>query len=480
MKRNIRVILGALLGVTGSEVSVIQAYGDSHAWSLVERRENVGFKSPVQVDFVDFHFVDIHGNLKEITLPAHRAKSALTDGIYFDASSIAGYRTHTINNMSGEESFGAGSIEKSDLLAIADESAFFINPFVFNNFNNLAIFCDIYDEHNTSYAHDPRHVLKSAMQRAAQAGFTCDCGVELEFFILNRDGTLCESQGYCDALIDTALKSFKQTVMYSLYVSGIDLEKTHKEVAPGQHEIVVRYNNPLAVADSVTYLKHILISAAQSQGYKILFVPKLDAKQNGSGMHIHISLSDIETGNNAFYDATREDNLSHIARKFIAGNLYYLREITLLLNSSVNSFERLVPHHEAPVNICYGRKNRSAAIRIPEVSQDILVETNGRPMRIELRSPDASSNIYFALAAILQAGLEGIECEFENPVEVSDNLYTLTHDQRIDRGIAVLPQSLGESIECFEASTFAQKFLGLSLHQEIVVLKKVEWLKHSL
>jgi glutamine synthetase len=422
----------------------------------------------LSIKYVDFSFMDVAGHLKEITLPIERVEGALEKGIFFDGSSVAGY---TI-------------INDSDLLLKADLAGTFLSPWRGNGWQTAHIFCDIHKSATEPYPHCPRYVLKRALERAKNAGFKAYCGIELEFHLLkkNLDGTLAPTDDniYCDAITNIEMKNFKNSLLYALDFAGIEVEKTHHEVSCGQHEIVLRYGDPLLVADSLIMAKHIMQTAAEQNGYVITFMPKPIAKVNGNGMHMHFSLWDEATNKNLFYDAKKPSFLSDIAKHFIAGNLKHLQDMTLLLNSSVNSFKRLVPGYEAPVYLSWGYKNRSTAIRIPETDALEVTETDGAPMRMEFRSPDPTCNPYYAFAAIIHAGLDGIETKATPSVSIERNLYHATQEELTTLKIKTIPHSLGESLSIYKKSAFMKKVLGDSLHKRLGEIQEKNWEEYSL
>jgi len=238
---------------------------------------------------------------------------------------------------------------------------------------------------------------------------------------------------------------------------------------------VIKYTDPIKAADSLIITKYIIESVAESYKLHATFMPKPFAHYNGSGMHIHMSLFNVASGRNAFYDPLKDDGFSVIGKQFIAGNLNRLKEGNLLLNSSVNSFKRLVPGYEAPVYLCWGKKNRSAAIRIPDITQRSLEDSHGAPMRVEFRITDGSCNPYLAFATLIEAGMSGIENQEMVPDSVEQNLYHYSEDEIEQLGITTIATSLGEAIDEYRDSTFIQKLLGDSLHKKILDIHEHEW-----
>ncbi len=429
--------------------------------------EALSYYKDSQTRFVELLFSDIHGTLKSLTFPFHKVAGAIEKGAYFDGSSIA----------------GCTNINESDLLAKVDLSGFFLSPWT-KQMSTGYLFCDMYTSPTEKYQDSPRTILKKAMKKAEDAGYNINVGLELEFFIFKKDnnGDLVpvDSSGYCDALPTTELETFKSALLNGLFLAGVDIEKAHHEVAPGQYEIVLRYQNPLRIADSLLLTKHITQRIAQHfDGYYVSFMPKPITGVNGSGMHVHCSLWDIKENKNAFYDAEKPGFLSETAHYFIGGNVAHLQEMTLLLNSSVNSYKRLVPGYEAPVYLSWGFKNRSTAIRIPETSTDELIETNGAPTRMEFRSADPSSNPYLLFAGIINAGLDGIANKTAAPQHIEHNLYRSTKEECEELNIKIIPSSLGESVALFKNSDLMKQSLGESLHKKLVSIKEKEWDDYS-
>lgn len=414
------------------------------------------------VTFGSALFTTVDGDLKSVTFPHTKFESVLQSGFFFDGSSV-----------------GFARINKSDLLAKIDTDALYISPYQSSIIGNTGFaFCDTYDATGNPFALCPRALLKKALQQAHDAGFSCDCGVELEFFIFkNNNGQLnpCDGHAYCDAVEDVELDAFTKAMFHGLTQAGITLEKMHHEVAPGQYEFILKHDNPLKIADSLLLAKHLMRTMAQQNGLTISFMPKPLPQENGTGMHIHFSLWNTATNTNAFYHPEGPAFLSDIALQFIAGNLHAMETMNLLLNPSVNSYKRLVPGYEAPTYLAWGAKNRSTAIRIPEVTKQDHEASNGAPARIEFRSPDATCNPYLAFASIIFAGLEGIKEQRTVAPSTDQNLYHVSQQELQELGINALPGSLEDAITRFEASIFAKTILGQALHTQIVTTKKAEY-----
>jgi len=326
------------------------------------------------------------------------------------------------------------------------------------------------EHHGTPYTHDSRGVLKRQLDRAAALGYTFYVGPELEYFYFRslEDPAFLDQGGYFDETpLDVATDYRKRTVQY-LESMGIPVEYVHHEVAPSQHEIDLRYTDALTMADNVMAYRLTVKEVAHEFGIYATFMPKPVAGVNGSGMHTHQSL--FEGDNNAFFDAADQYHLSLTAKQYIAGILRHAREITVVTNQWVNSYKRLVPGFEAPVYVCWARRNRSALVRVPQYKPGKEEAT-----RIEYRSPDPACNPYLAFAAMLAAGLDGIQQELELPPEASNNIYEMTDEERSAAGIASLPEDLHDAITLAEGSEVLRSALGDHVHEFLIRNKRAEW-----
>ena len=376
------------------------------------------------IKFIRLWFTDVLGVLKSFAITPQELEGALAEGMGFDGSSIEGF----------------SRIEESDMVAHARPGHVPDDPLA-SEAGVARMFCDVYEPDGTPFDGDPRQVLKRQLQRASDLGFTFYVGPELEYFYFrNSEGTeFLDRGGYFDLTpLDVATDYRKRTVEY-LEAMGIPVEYVHHEVAPSQHEIDLRYADALTMADSVMTYRLTVKEAAQEFGVYATFMPKPVAGVNGNGMHTHQSL--FEGDRNAFFDPTDEFHLSKTGKSYIAGILRHAREITLIANQWVNSYKRLVPGYEAPVYICWARRNRSALVRVP-----MYKPGKEQATRIEFRSPDPACNPYLAFAVMLAAGLKGIEEEYELPPEASDNIYEMSEAERRAAGIESLPEDLHEAI----------------------------------
>jgi len=377
----------------------------------------------------------------------------------FDGSSIDGFTR----------------IEESDMVAYPDPSSFQMLPWRSNGSDGGGtgrMFCDVMNPDGTPFEGDPRYALKRMLAKAADMGYTMYVGPELEFFYFaNSKGTETLDQGgYFDLTpLDVASDLRRETVL-ALEKLGIPVEYSHHEVAPSQHEIDLRYADALTMADNVMTYRLTVKEVASLNGVYATFMPKPIQGENGSGMHVHQSLFTAE--GNAMYDANDPEgyHLSAIGKAYIAGLLKYAPEFCAVTNQFVNSYKRLVPGYEAPVYICWARRNRSAMVRVPMYKPGKEVAT-----RVELRTPDPSANPYLAFAVMLGAGLKGIEEGLTLAPEATNNIFHMSEEELETAGIKTLPKDLGEAIDLFEKSELMKEVLGEHIHTFFVANKKAEW-----
>jgi glutamine synthetase len=406
------------------------------------------------IKFVSMWFTDILGFLKSFAITIDELELALEDGMGFDGSSIEGF----------------ARIDESDMMALPDPSTFQIIPWDSKETRVARMFCDIYWPGGKPFEGDPRYVLKKNLKRASDLGYTFYVGPELEYFYFKSPhSTECLDQGgYFDMIpSDTATDLRKETVL-TLQDMGIRVEYSHHEVAPSQHEIDMRYTDALTMADNIMTYRLVVKEVALRKGIHASFMPKPIFGVNGSGMHTHQSLFKGER--NAFFDKNDKYHLSKIAKCYLAGLLKHAPEITLVNNQWVNSYKRLVPGYEAPVYISWAQRNRADLIRIPGYKPGKENAT-----RIEFRSPDPACNPYLAFSAMLAAGLEGVDKEYEPPPPVEENVYEMSEKARARRGIGTLPGSLDEAISLAEKSKLLKKCLGDHVFDSLIKNKKIEW-----
>jgi glutamine synthetase len=405
------------------------------------------------IKFIRFWFTDILGSLKSFAITVEELEQALEEGMGFDGSSIEGF----------------ARIDESDMMARPDPSTFQVLPWRPRERGVARMFCDVVRPDGTAFDGDPRFVLKRNLERAAALGFTFYVGPELEYFYFrNSEGTeTLDKGGYFDLTPLDAASDLRRETVLTLEKLGIGVEYSHHEVAPSQHEIDLRYTDALTMADNAMTYRLVVKEIAMANDVYATFMPKPIASENGSGMHVHQSL--FKGDRNAFFDASDTYNLSAIAKSYIAGLLKHSPEITLVTNQWVNSYKRMVPGYEAPVYITWARRNRSDLVRVPEYKPGKEVAT-----RIEYRCPDPACNPYLAFAAMLAAGLDGIEHELPLPEPTEENVFEMGEDERLARGIGLLPGSLDEAIEVAEGSALLRECLGDHVFESLIKNKKIE------
>ncbi|HEY7537943.1 MAG TPA: glutamine synthetase family protein [Gaiellaceae bacterium] len=400
-------------------------------------------------------FTDIEGHLKSFAITLDEVEGALDDGMGFDGSSITGFN----------------AIEESDMVAIPDPGTFRLLPSREGERKVGRMICDIVRPDGEPYEGDPRYVLRRALERMQSLGFdTYNVGPELEYFYFRSSSdteTLDEGGYFAMTALDAATDLRYETIK-ALEQAGIPIEYHHHEVAPSQHEIDMRYAGALDMADYTVTYRLIVKEVAARNGVYATFMPKPLFGENGSGMHTHMSL--FKDGRNQFFDADDEYHLSPTGKQFIAGLLHHAREMSAVFAQWVNSYKRLVPGYEAPVYVAWSQRNRSALVRIP-----LYKPGSEQGTRAELRCPDPACNPYLTFAAFLQAGLEGIEKGYELADPMDTNLYHLTAEERRERGIVALPETLGEAVDEFAASDLMRRAFGDHIFDNYVKLKRAEW-----
>jgi len=407
-----------------------------------------------KIRFIRLWFTDVLGFLKGFAITANELERALEEGMGFDGSSIEGF----------------ARIEESDMVAQPDPSTFAIIPWRPHEHSVARMFCDIYTPEGKPFMGDPRYILKRNLERAKKMGFTYNVGPELEYFYFanSQSPEVLDKGGYFDlAPLDVAQDLRRQTIM-TLEDMGITVEYSHHEVASSQHEIDLRYNDALTMADNVMTYRLVVKEIARMQGVYATFMPKPVFGINGSGMHVHQSL--FKGSSNAFFDKNEKYHLSKVGKAYTAGLLRHAPEITAITSQWVNSYKRLVPGYEAPVYICWAQMNRSALIRIP-----MYKPGKEKSTRIEYRSPDPACNPYLAFSVMLAAGLDGIEKNYKLAEPANDNIYKMSEEERSHTGINSLPDDLLEAIKLTEASRLVKEALGEPLFTYFIRNKKMEW-----
>lgn len=410
------------------------------------------------VRFVRLWFTDVLGALKSVSVDPAELENAFDEGIGFDGSAIEGF----------------ARVYESDMLAHPDPSTFQVLPWRSEGPSTARMFCDIrMPDGSPSYA-DPRYVLKRALTKAADAGFTFYTHPEIEFYLFKdmpgkgEEPEPADRSGYFDHTAQSRTSDFRRETITMLEQMGISVEFSHHEGGPGQQEIDLRYADALSTADNIMTFRTVVREVALTSGTWASFMPKPYTTHPGSGMHTHVSL--FEGDRNAFFEAGAEYQLSKTGRHFIAGVLNHAAEISCVTNQWVNSYKRLIGGGEAPPYICWGHNNRSAMIRVP-----MYKPNKGPSTRVELRTIDSACNPYLAFAVILAAGLKGIEEEYPLPREAEDDVWSLTPSERKALGIKPLPPSLVDAISVAEDSELLAETLGEHVYDFFLRNKRAEW-----
>ena len=411
------------------------------------------------VEFIRLQFTDMFGTLKNIAITSSQLEKALENECMFDGSSIDGFVR----------------VEESDMFLKPDLDTFEIFPWRPQQGKVARLICDVYTPDDKPFDGDSRHILQKVIDEAKSLGYTINVGPELEFFLFHTDDngqptTITHEQaGYFDIGPNDLGENARRDMVLNLESMGFEIEASHHESAPAQHEIDFKYAEALKTADNIQTFKMTVKSIAKRHGLHASFMPKPKSDVNGSGMHINISL--IKDGVNVFDDANDENGLSKEAYHFIAGILKHINGMSVITNPLVNSYKRLVPGFEAPVFVAWSNKNRTPLIRIP------VSKSDGK--RVELRSPDTACNPYLALAVCIAAGFDGIKHELDCPSRVDTNLYELSEERRMELGIKKLPGTLKEAITEFEKDNFVQSVLGDYISTKYIEAKKKEWEEYS-
>ena len=415
------------------------------------------------IRFVRLWFTDVLGTLKSVSVAPAELESAFEEGIGFDGSAVEGF----------------ARVYESDMVAMPDPMTFQVFPFEGGASGESArMFCDILQPDGSPSWADPRHVLRRALSRAAEKGFTFYTHPEIEFFLVEgfpADGTApvpVDSGGYFDHTTHAVARDFRRQAVLALETIGISVEFSHHEVAPGQQEIDLRYADALTTADNIMTFRHVVKEVALSHGVRATFMPKPFTDQPGSAMHSHLSL--FEGERNLFHDPAEPMQLSKVGRSFIAGLLTHAREYTAITNQWVNSYKRLFPLAlpsrvtESPAYVCWGHLNRSALVRVPAYGKSTSA-------RVEVRSVDSACNPYLAFAVLLAAGIEGIEKGYELPPGAEDDVWALSDAERRAAGYASLPGNLAEAIDVMAGSELVAEVLGEQVFEFFLRNKRAEW-----
>jgi glutamine synthetase len=407
------------------------------------------------VGFIRLQFTDIFGNLKNMAVTASQLDKVLENQCMFDGSSIEGFVR----------------IEESDMYLHPDLDTFVIFPWRPQQGKVARIICDVYRADRTPFPGDPRQVLERQLEKAKEMGYTFEVGPECEFFLFNLDDEgnpttkTTEKAGYFDLGPVDQGENARRDIVLTLEDMDFEIEASHHEVAPGQHEIDLKYAEALTAADQLMTFKLAVKTIAKHHGFFASFMPKPVANASGSGMHVNMSLQ--KDGRNIFADGGDEYGLSKEAYYFIGGIMQHIKGMTLILNPLVNSYKRLLGADEAPRYIAWSAMNRSPLVRIPC--------SGGDNMRVELRSPDPSANPYLAFAVCLAAGLDGIANKIQPPAAVKENLYTLSETERAEKNIEQLPTNINQAIRDFENDPLIREVIGEHIASRYIQAKRKEW-----
>ena len=423
------------------------------------RQDIIRIVEEEDVEFIRLQFTDMFGTLKNVAVTASQLEKALNNECMFDGSSIEGFVR----------------IEESDMYLYPDLDTFVIFPWRPQQGKVARMICDIYRPDHTPFPGDSRYILKKAIAEAGALGYRFDVGPECEFFLFHTDENgqpttiTHEKAGYFDLGPVDLGENARRDMVLTLEDMGFEIEASHHEVAPAQHEIDFKYAEALAAADNIMTFKLAVKTIAKRHGLFASFMPKPRSGVNGSGMHVNMSLS--KDGRNIFEDPSGEMGLSKEALYFIGGILKHIKGMALVTNPLVNSYKRLVPGYEAPIYIAWSATNRSPLIRIPAA--------RGAGTRIELRCPDPSANPYLVLSVCLAAGLDGIQNEIAPPQAVTENVFKMRLCEKKKLGIESLPGDLGEAIAEFEKDAYIREILGEHISMKYPEAKKAEWQQYQ-
>ncbi|WLD95248.1 type I glutamate--ammonia ligase [Alkalihalobacillus sp. AL-G] len=408
------------------------------------------------VRFIRLQFTDLLGTIKNVEIPVSQLDKALDNKMMFDGSSIEGFVR----------------IEESDMYLFPDIDTFVIFPWTSEKGKVARFICDIYNPDETPFEGDPRGILKRVLKEMEELGFTdFNIGPEPEFFLFKNDEKgeptleLNDKGGYFDLAPTDLGENCRRDIVLELEDMGFEIEASHHEVAPGQHEIDFKYASAVPTCDNIQTFKLAVKTIARKHGLHATFMPKPLFGVNGSGMHANMSL--FKGKENVFYDPSTETGLSEVAMQFLAGIAKHAMSFTAITNPTVNSYKRLVPGYEAPCYVAWSMQNRSPLIRIPA--------SRGLSTRIEVRSVDPAANPYLAMAAMLAAGLDGIKNKLQAPDPIDRNIYVMDKDEREEAGITDLPATLKDALEVFRKSEIMTTALGAHATEHFIELKEIEW-----
>ena len=427
--------------------------------SKYTKRDILELVEEEDIEFIRLQFTDLFGSMKNLAITSSHLKRALENKVMFDGSSIEGFVR----------------VEESDMYLYPDYSTFAMFPWRPQHGKVARLICDVHRPDGTCYEGDPRYLLKKVIQEAEEMGYIFQVGPECEFFLYHMDDNglptniTHEQAGYFDMGPIDFGENARRDMVLTLEEMGFEVEASHHESAPAQHEIDFRYNDALVTADNIMTFKLAIKTIAKRHGLHATFMPKPKSGIDGSGMHINMSLS--KDGVNIFQDAHDPNGLSQEAYYFLGGIMKHIKGMTLVLNPLVNSYKRLVPGYEAPAYIVWSAKNRTPLVRIPA--------TRGEDTRIELRSPDPACNPYLALAVCLAAGLEGIRKKITPPKSIDRDVSQLTKEELKELQIENLPRNLKEAVEAFEEDTLMKEVLSEEVCQKYAMGKRKEWEEYN-
>lgn len=408
------------------------------------------------VKFIRLQFTDILGTIKNVEIPVSQLEKALDNKMMFDGSSIEGFVR----------------IEESDMYLFPDLNTWVVFPWTAEKGKVARLICDIYNPDETPFDGDPRNNLKRILKEMKDLGFTdFNLGPEPEFFLFKLDQKgeptleLNDQGGYFDLAPTDLGENCRRDIVLELEEMGFEIEASHHEVAPGQHEIDFKYADALTACDQIQTFKLVVKTIARKHGLHATFMPKPLFGVNGSGMHCNLSL--FKNGQNAFFEPSGDLQLSETARHFIAGILKHAPNFTAVTNPTVNSYKRLVPGYEAPCYVAWSARNRSPLIRIPA--------SRGLSTRVEVRSVDPAANPYLAMAVLLKAGLDGVKNKLTPPAPVDRNIYVMSKEERLDEGIIDLPATLMQALEQLKSDEVIVSGLGEHIFEHFVEAKEIEW-----
>lgn len=409
------------------------------------------------IELISLQFTDLQGVVKEVVIPAKELPDAIEKGVWFDGSSIEGF----------------ARIQESDLFLKPDAGTYALVPWLQDNSKTARLICDIFQANGKPFESDPRYLLRKVSKEAEGLGYRFMVGPEPEFYLFEGEGkSKTEPMDYGSYFDMSSHRGYKviNEIVGALKKFGINVETSHHEVGDGQYEIDFNYGEALEIADKLLTLKYTVKKVAQMHGLRATFMPKPIANAAGNGMHVHQSLFNIQTGENAFFDGSDKYKLSKVAYGFIAGQMKSVKAMCAVLCPTVNSYKRLVPGYEAPVYITWANMNRSALIRVPR-----WFEGKNKAARMELRCPDPSCNPYLSFAVMLAAGLDGVKNSLIPPAAVEENVYHMDNKSLGERNIDTLPTSLRGALVELKKSEVLKQAMGERLFSTYMEIKKREW-----